>query len=118
MKNKLKELIEAAPSIKSGIFDCFLIVPNGKYNGFWGKNGYNNIILLVKKPKDTVWYKICDKCDKFTIFDIIKNATFNLDIPSDYNVVRIWFHKPVRIKYDVETADIFGYMEDYKESED
>lgn len=114
MKKKLKELIENAPSIQNGIFDCFLIVPNGIYNGFFGKNGYNNIILLVKKPKDTVWYKICDKADVFTIYDIIKNTTFNLDIPSDYNVPIIRFNNPVRINYGIEISDIYGYMESEK----
>ena len=111
MTDKLKELIATAPTIQNGVFQCFLIVSNGVYDGFWGKNGYNNIIILAQRPKSDFWYKLCEEADKFTIFNITKNETFNLDIPSNYGVPRIWFHKPIKIDYSVPTADIFGYME-------
>ena len=111
MTKKLKELIANVPTIQNGVFQCFLIVSNGVYDGFWGKNGYNNIIILAQKPKSDFWYKLCENADKFTIFDITEKQTFNLDIPSDYGVPRIWFHKPIKIDYSVPTADIFGYME-------
>lgn len=118
MIDKLKELIENAPTIQGGVFQFFLIVSNGIYDGFWGENGYNNIIILAKKPKSDVWYKLCEEADKFTIFNITEKQTFNLDIPSDYGVPRIWFHKPIKIDYSVPTADIFGYMETEADRDD
>lgn len=95
----------------------FLIVSNGIYDGFWGENGYNNIIILVQKPKSDVWYKLCEEVDKFTIFDITERQIFNLDIPNDYEVPRIWFLNPIKIDYSVPTSDIFGYMESKEENE-
>lgn len=111
MTKELKELIATAPTIQNGVFQCFLIVSNGIYDGFWGENGYNNIIILAQRPKSDYWYKLCENADKFTIFNITEKQTFNLDIPSDYGVPRIWFHKPIKINYTVPTSDIFGYME-------
>ena len=111
MTEKLKELIKTAPTIQKGIFQFFLIISNGIYDGIWGENGYNNIIILAQKPKSNVWYKLCENADKFTIFNIVKDEMFNIDIPSDYEVPRIWFKNPIKIDYDIPTSDIFGFME-------
>ena len=46
MKKALKELIQKAEVRTSGEFDSIMIVPKGKYDGFWGKNCYDNMLVL------------------------------------------------------------------------
>lgn len=108
MRKKLKELIENAPIITSGTFSSFLIVSNGEYNGFWGKTGYDNIMVFAKPWMQKTYYKLSTHADKLTIFDMKNAGTFNLDIPKEYGVPRIWFHHPVEIDYGIPTADLMG----------
>ena len=112
MTKALKELIENAPTIERGRFSKFMIVSNGEYKGFWGKNGYNNIIVFGRLcGEDMQWYKLCEVADKFTVFDLVKaNCTFNLDIPKKFGVPVIWFDRPIDIDYSIPTSDIFGYV--------
>ena len=115
MKKALKELIENAPVKLKGDFYMFLIVSNGVYDGFWGKNGYNNIIILAKEQNDKTktWYKLSEYADKFDIFPLFESGTtirsFDLDIPKEYGVPRIWFDKAIRIDYTIQTSDVIGH---------
>lgn len=113
MKKALKELIDNAPAISSGDFSAFMFVSNGVYDGFWGKNGYDNIIVLVKLCNDSTWYKLADGADKFDIFPMVDSGllmrNFNLDIPSEYGVPRIWFDVPIHIDYRIPTSNVIGY---------
>lgn len=107
MRKKLKELIDTAPIKKVGYFSYLMIVPNGKYNGFWGVNGYQNIMLFGREKKDGVWYKISEYADKIDIWNL-RDEHFELDIPSDYNVPVIWFRRPIYIDYSLEVSNING----------
>ena len=51
MTEKLKEIIKTAPRAKEGSsYTSFLLIPTSNaYDGFWGKNGFNNIIVLGQK---------------------------------------------------------------------
>ncbi len=110
MKKALKELIENAPTISSGRFTSFLIIPNGEYHGFWGKNGYDNIMVLVKPEGEKEYYKLSEEADVFNIFDLhIQPNTFNLDIPHEYGVPRIWFNTPIEIDFDMPNSTLLGY---------
>lgn len=112
MTKALKELIENAPVLRKGKFSCFLIVPNGVYNGFWGSNRFCNIMLFGFK--DDKWYKIADHDDVFNICDDYKGGyrrryqTFSLDIPKEYKVPRIWFSNPVYVDYTLEISSVSG----------
>lgn len=107
MNKKIKELIESAPISREGTFNNFLIIPSGeKYNGVWGKNGYNNIILLGKKLTDAKWYNITESADS-VMFSKIRNVNF--DIPSDTNCVRFWFDEPIRIDNRLNLSTLIGY---------
>lgn len=102
MTEELEKLIKTAPNISSGTFREFLIVPtNEAYGGFWGKNGYDNILILARlySKGDDTWYKLCAGADIFYVYDTYKqiNCGFNLDIPTEYGVPRIWFNVPIEI---------------------
>lgn len=110
MTDELKKLIEDAPFIHSGKFAAFMVVPNGQYDGFWGVNGYDNILILARPWKEDKWYKLATEADMFSIYDYTeKYSSFNLDIPSQYNVPRIWFNKPIEILYETPTANVIGH---------
>ena len=116
MTNELTKLIKEAPRIQSGKFSTFMIVPNGVYDGFWGVNGYDNILILARPYKEDKWYKLATEVDKFTVFDFKNHhATFNLDIPSQYGVPRIWFDTPIEIDYSIPTSDVMGYVKEREE---
>lgn len=110
MRKILKELIANAPQKSKGKFISFMVVSNGEYDGFWGKNGYDNLLILAKDWKSNRWYKLAEYADKFTIFELFnKHVTFNMDIPKEYGVPRFWFDTPIEIDYSLHTSDCMGY---------
>ena len=116
MTDKLKKLIEEAPCIHSGKFGAFMIIPNGQYDGFWGVNGYDNILILARPLKEDKWYKLATEADVFFVCDHDRSS-FNLDIPTEYGVPRIWFDKPIEIDYSIPTASVIGYAKAESEEE-
>lgn len=97
MKKQLKELIENAPYRIVGDYRCLMIISNGTYNGFWGKNGYNNILVLGQDDKENQWYKIAEYVDVLTI-EHIGNCSCNVDIPEAYGMPVLWFRRPIHIE--------------------
>ena len=74
MKKALKELIENAPVKRTGKFVELMFIPNGRYYGFYGNNGFSKMIVLGKAEiKDRLeWCKIVkedDECDLFNIYN-------------------------------------------------
>lgn len=110
MKKALKELIAEAPMKTKGTFSVLMAVPNGIYNGFFGKNGYYNIMLLGLDAEDKEWYKISDKGDLFYISRTM--MSFDLDISTTYGVPTISFGKPVYIDNSQELSTITGEIVD------
>lgn len=113
MTDELKKLIEEAPHIHSGKFATFMIVSNGQYDGFWGVNGYDNILILARPWRKDKWYILSTEADVFSVWYC---SSFNLDIPSEYGVPRIWFDKPIEIDYKLKISSVMGYVK--KESEE
>lgn len=105
MKKALKELIENAEVKRCGEFRAFLAIPNGIYDGFWGKNGYDNILLLGKSAEDDKWYIIADKIDVIHFF---YPPSLNWDINSKYGVPSFWSHRPISIEYDGFTSSLIA----------
>lgn len=105
MKKKLKELIESAESRLAGKYDAFLIVSENKpYNGFYEKTGYNFMTVLGFDGDDGKWYKVSiNYSDVMTTYD---KMSWNIDIPTEYNCVRIWFSHPVYINSDIQLSSI------------
>ena len=107
MTKKLKDLVENAPIKQIGWFDMFMFVPIGEYNGFSKKNGYQRMISFGFSKEDGKWFIIGDQSDVFCLLSQnIKN--FNLDIPNDYKIPRIWFDKPIYIDNCLNLSTIIG----------
>lgn len=108
MKRALKKLIKNAEVKMCGEFYAFLTIPNGIYDGFWGKNGYDNILLLGQSAEDKKWYKIADKIDAIHFF---YPPALNWEINSKYGVPSFWAHKPIRIEYSGLTSSLIACEE-------
>ena len=108
MTDKLKELIEKAPIKRKGTFKDFLIVSNGLYDGFWGVTGFNSIILLGFDLETDQYVKITDHADVFDIYNVGENISFSFDIPTEYEIPRIWFSKPIRIDNELNVSSVTG----------
>lgn len=106
MRKKLKELIDNAEFCETGIFNEFLIIPTHKvYDGFWGKNGYENMIVLAKSFGEETWYRISqEQCDVLN-FIYINNVC--VDVPDDVGCVRISSVSPIEIRFP--GSAILGY---------
>ena len=94
MNKYQKELIAKCKPYPLGTpFHNLYIIPSGKkYNGFWGKNGFNKIYLVcsVHKPDDDddEYYLIGQDYDVDVLqFDAI---LMSCDVPSETNCVRLF----------------------------
>ena len=120
MKKALKELIENAGVKRTGKFTELMFISNGKYDGFFGPNGFNKMIVLGKNIEESeTWYKIVPEgceCDKFDIYSngtITRAPGFNLDIPQEYGVPRIWFtNYYFKIDYSLELSSLVAELEE------
>ena len=106
MTEKLEKIIEKAEHKDHGIFDEFLIIPTGeKYDGFWGVNGYDKMILLARSNSQIDFSILTNFSDAFHIFQA---ENVNFDIPSDLGCVRVFTDKPIVI-HDSNVSSIIGY---------
>ena len=113
MTDKLRKLIDNATFRPVGTFDKLMFVSTGKYDGFWGINGYDNILILGRIGN--TWYKVSDYGDKFDIYKT--GAGFNLDIPTEYGVPCIWFNRPIHIDNTLGVSSVVGELVESQESE-
>lgn len=108
MTEEIKKLIETAPVKRSGVFQSFLMIPSGeKYDGFWGENGYNNIILLGMSEEG--WCNITECADSISF---AQTSSINFDVPNDLNCVRFWFNEPIKIRNELNLSTVIGYPSD------
>ncbi len=112
MTGKLKEIIENAPVKTRGAFRCLFFLSNGEYDGFWGKNGYDNISVFGYDDDLQEWCKVADYADKFDIFKV--GGNFNLHNPHDLGVPVIWFDKPVYINNTLMLSNVVGKIGQYE----
>lgn len=90
MTKLLKEFIKDCSVQTSGTFDQLMFISNGPYNGFFGKNGYENIMILGYISSSDEW-KIISKFGDCFILENKSGCTLNLDINCKTKVPRIWF---------------------------
>lgn len=109
MTDAFKELVKNAPVRQKGYFDRFMFASNGIYDGFWGKNGFDNIILLGQAADDKVWYRIACEVDVFNIAFKEPHTSVSIDIPSEFGVPCLFFHKPICINYDGFTSALLSF---------
>lgn len=108
MRKALKKIIDTAEERSVGYFDSLMFVPNGIYNGFFGKNGYDNILILGYVRSEQKWFIVSRYDDVFSIYQL--NGTFNLEINSAYGVPTIWFNKPVYIDDSMHLSSVIGEL--------
>ena len=112
MKKALKELIENAADKREGYFSSFIFIPDGIYNGFWGKNGYDKMIILGFDVKLKMWCRITDKSAETDLFSILKPIKFNVHIRHDLGVPEIFLDIPIRIDNTKQLSQILVYGEE------
>lgn len=73
----------------------YLLNAHRRYKGFWGKNGYNNIIVIgtywEEGMEDEVFYRFddCKERDLVEVFVQKHMAVVKLDIDSKYDTLRL-----------------------------
>ena len=78
-------------------FQVLHIINSGKnYTGFWGKNGYRNIII-IGEDREGILYNITHygQVDVITFLDEIKNL--KMDISSKTDSLRLWNYYEFKI---------------------
>lgn len=109
MTDKLKQIIEKATRKNSGTFRTLIFIPNGVYNGFWGPNGYDNIMILGQELRGSdEWFVISTTAD---VFNCYHSKSFNVDIPSDLGVPVIFFDEPVQIDNELDGSNVIARYE-------
>ena len=105
MKKAVKELIAKAVPMKHDSFCEFYVIDSEKeYNGFYGKNGYNNIILIGRARGCEDYELITDFSDAIHVF----NGGFNIDIRSTDGIVRLWSDREFKLSGPVVSSVIFN----------
>ena len=100
MTKKEKEMIAKAVPHKSDKFCVFYVINSGKrYDGFWGENGYNNIIVLGEGEGGELEL-LTNWSDVIHIF----NCGVNIDIPNDTGVIRLFTDAMVELPAPVYSA--------------
>lgn len=112
INEKLKDLIDNAEVVTKGTFKTLMFLSAGKYDGFWGENGYDNILILGYDMLKNTWVIISDYGDVFMIYKLSDRINFNIDIPSEYGIPRIWFSRPVRIDNTLGVSSVVGEIYD------
>ena len=107
MTDKLKEIIENAPVKKKGTFVALMFISNGEYNGFWGHNGYDNILILgqEKHREDGNWYKIATSAD---VFQMYHYETVSIDIPTELGVPVLFYPEGIEIDNSLELSGVLS----------
>ena len=107
MTDKLKEIIENAPVKKTGTFVALMFIPNGEYNGFWGQNGYDNILLLGQEynREGGTWYKIATSAD---VFQMAHYENVSIDIPTELGVPVLFIPEGIEIDNRLELSSILA----------
>lgn len=111
MTEKLKDIIKNAKAKDKGEFQEFLIIPTDEiYDGFWGKNGFNEMIVLAGDLRENKWFKISCGSDAFRLQSLMYNG-IGFDVPSDLGCIRIFLDKPVSILGGV--SSIIAYPKEW-----
>lgn len=103
------------------IQSVYIINTEQAYNGFWGANGYNNI-MLVGYSSDDKYYVLSDKqCDVVHLWKT-NSPYISIDIPEDFNCIRIFgFSQPLMLANSCSSATLTSqeeYAKLYSQEED
>lgn len=105
MKKAVKELIaKAVPRKHDSFYELCVIDSEKAYDGFFGKNGYNNIILIGRAKGCEDYEKITDFSDAVHVF----NGGFNIEIKKEDGIVRLWSEREFKLSSPVVSSVIFN----------
>ena len=108
MNKYLKDFIKDCPLQTSGTFSDLMFVSNGRYNGFYGKNEYDNIMILGKLPCCCEWRIVSGYGDVFVLINAV-GYPMSLDINYKLKVPRIWFDGAyIRINNEFGISTVIG----------
>ena len=108
MKKALKELIENSPDKHLGVFTSFIFIPDGLYKGFWGENGYDNMIVLGFEKQLKMWCRITGENCQLDLMTIVRPKAFNIHFKHELGVPEVWFDQPIMINHELQTSMIMG----------
>ena len=100
MNKALKAVIENA-KVREDFgwytYKWFLLIPtNKKYNGMFGKNGYNNMIILGYDFDEKAYYRLnAENTDDFAVSDM---RYVQFDVPEEYGNGCIRMHFSGKMK--------------------
>lgn len=100
MKKALKEIIESSVlyELNTPLDFIYIINTNKLYRGFWGKNGYNNIIFIGYSRKTQQYYHFDFKEEyQRDVLNCLVPTKFNIDIPHDLNCIKMFFDEPIAL---------------------
>lgn len=97
MTEKLKRLVATAKRKASGCYSDFLIISMGEaYSGFWGANGFNNMLVLAGNFLEDEWVILSRmQCDSINILG--KSYLSVVDVPEKYDCIRLHFENPIEV---------------------
>lgn len=86
----------------------YLLNSHRLYKGFWGKNGFNNIIVIgsywEEGMKDEVYYKFED-CKERDVVDVFieSHMLIKLDIDGEYDTLRLCLDERVLVSENLSS---------------
>ena len=108
MTKKEKALIDRAIEYDgSPLHGLYIISAHKLYKGFWGKNGYNEMIILGYRIEnhDEIIYHFNLNYPK-DVIQCFKDIQFSIDIPKEYDCIRFCF----RDKLVVDKEQLSAFM--------
>ncbi len=108
MTKKEKELISKAVEYDgSPINGLYIFSTHKLYKGFWGKNGYNSMIILGyayqnDHAEDKIYHFGLDY--ERDVIQCFKDMQYSIDFPHEYDCVRFCFKKPIIVSKEQLSA--------------
>ena len=102
MTKACKELIEKAKHYNGEELTSIYIINSGRlYSGFWGKNGFNKIIVIGCRSTEDgkEYYNVSNdyEVDVVRIQELAEHDQCNIDISNKLGCIHIWFNKTMKL---------------------
>lgn len=116
MTNKEKKLLAQAKPYQSNLeFRAIYIINSKKdYDGFFGKNGYRNIIV-IGQTFDNELYRVGEEHQDVLTINNPYDYRLSFEISKEDDCLHMWVYKPYKIVYDVRSVStlILDIVKDY-----
>ena len=111
MTKELKKIIDESVRYNGEPLNCFYIVSTNKqYNGVWGKNGYNGMIIIGYSNETDKYYNFGLDYER-DVFHCFKQLSFSIDIPQELNCIRLFFNTSIVVEKEQLSAFIVDFGE-------